>query len=157
MTLVKSTGNKKVNLDFNKEFINTFSDKIQSSDIKFINQTLKDLHDADVLWRRLPQDLCLLGARADTAKRRAHLPASTRRGAGEHVGHPAADKPLAVLESARAPLQLTAIHSADACTEPQRPHDQRTVNTARGEISIITTARLCSARTRDTVHTPRHS
>ncbi len=48
MTLVKSTGNKKVNLDFNKEFINTFSDKIISSDIKFINQTLKDLHESDV-------------------------------------------------------------------------------------------------------------
>ena len=48
MTLVKSTGAKKVNLDFNKEFINTFSEKIQSSDIKFINQTLKDLHEADV-------------------------------------------------------------------------------------------------------------
>ncbi len=48
MTLVKSTGNKKVNLDFNKEFINTFSEKIQSSDIKFINQTLKDLHEADI-------------------------------------------------------------------------------------------------------------
>ena len=48
MTLVKSTGNKKVNLDFNKEFVNTFSDKIQSSDIQFINQTLKDLHEADV-------------------------------------------------------------------------------------------------------------
>ena len=48
MTLIKSTGNKKVNLDFNKEFINTFSDKIQSSDIRFINQTLKDLHQSDV-------------------------------------------------------------------------------------------------------------
>ncbi|MBD1150299.1 magnesium transporter [Pelagibacterales bacterium SAG-MED29] len=48
MTLVKSTGNKKVNLDFNKEFVNTFSEKIQSSDIKFINQTLKDLHEADI-------------------------------------------------------------------------------------------------------------
>ena len=48
MTLVKSTGNKKVNLDFNKEFINTFSEKIQSSNIAFINQTLKDLHEADV-------------------------------------------------------------------------------------------------------------
>ncbi len=48
MTLAKSTGNKKVNLDFNKEFVNTFSEKIQSSDIKFINQTLKDLHEADV-------------------------------------------------------------------------------------------------------------
>ena len=48
MTLVKSTGDKKVNLDFNKEFINTFSEKILSSDIKFINQTLKDLHESDV-------------------------------------------------------------------------------------------------------------
>jgi len=48
MTLVKSTGDKKVNLDFNKEFINTFSEKIQSSDIQFINQTLKDLHESDV-------------------------------------------------------------------------------------------------------------
>ena len=48
MTLIKSTGNKKVNLDFNKEFINTFSEKIQSSDIKFINQTLKDLHPSDI-------------------------------------------------------------------------------------------------------------
>ena len=48
MTLVKSTGDKKVNLDFNKEFINTFSEKILSSDIQFINQTLKDLHESDV-------------------------------------------------------------------------------------------------------------
>jgi magnesium transporter len=48
MTLVKSTVNKKVNLDFNKDFINTFSDKIQSADIQFINQTLKNLHEADV-------------------------------------------------------------------------------------------------------------
>ena len=48
MSLVKSSGKKKVNLDFNKEFINTFSEKIKSSDIKFINQTLKDLHESDV-------------------------------------------------------------------------------------------------------------
>jgi magnesium transporter len=48
MTLVKSVGSKKVNLDFNKDFINTFSTKIQSGDIKFINQTLKDLHESDV-------------------------------------------------------------------------------------------------------------
>ena len=48
MALLKSTGNKKVNLDFNKEFINTFSDKVENSDIDFINQTLKDLHEADV-------------------------------------------------------------------------------------------------------------
>ena len=48
MALIKSTGNKKVNLDFNKEFINTFSDKIQSNDVQFVNQTLKDLHESDV-------------------------------------------------------------------------------------------------------------
>ena len=48
MTLLKSTGDKKVNLDFNKEFINTFSEKILSRDIQFINQTLKDLHESDV-------------------------------------------------------------------------------------------------------------
>ena len=48
MTLVKSTGNKRVNLDFNKEFINTFGEKIQSNDIQFVNQTLKDLHESDV-------------------------------------------------------------------------------------------------------------
>ncbi len=48
MALLKSTGNKKVNLDFNKEFISTFSDKIKTGNIEFINQTLKDLHEADV-------------------------------------------------------------------------------------------------------------
>jgi len=48
MALLKSTGNKKVNLDFNKEFINTFSEKIEVGNIEFINQTLKDLHEADV-------------------------------------------------------------------------------------------------------------
>ena len=48
MALLKSTGNIKVNLDFNKEFINTFSEKIENGNIEFINQTLKDLHEADV-------------------------------------------------------------------------------------------------------------
>ena len=48
MALLKSVGNKKVNLDFNKEFINTFSEKIENGNIEFINQTLKDLHEADV-------------------------------------------------------------------------------------------------------------
>jgi magnesium transporter len=48
MVLLKSTGNKKVNLDFNKEFINTFSEKVENHNIEFINQTLNDLHEADV-------------------------------------------------------------------------------------------------------------
>jgi len=48
MSLIKSIGNKKVNLDFNKNFITTFSDKINVEDLKFINQTLKDLHPSDI-------------------------------------------------------------------------------------------------------------
>ena len=48
MSLVKSIGTKKVNFDFNKDFISVFSEKIKTSDIKFINQTLKDLHPSDV-------------------------------------------------------------------------------------------------------------
>ena len=47
MSLVKSIGNKKVNFDFNKNFITIFSDKINNSDLQFINQTLKDLHPSD--------------------------------------------------------------------------------------------------------------
>jgi len=48
MSLIKSIGNKKVNFDFNKNFITIFSDKINNSDLEFINQTLKDLHPSDV-------------------------------------------------------------------------------------------------------------
>ena len=48
MTLLKSRETKKVNLDFNKEFINTFTQNIESGNVEFINQTLKDLHEADV-------------------------------------------------------------------------------------------------------------
>ena len=48
MSLVKSVGEQKVNLEFNKDFINLFTKKIKSKDIAFINQTLADLHSADV-------------------------------------------------------------------------------------------------------------
>ena len=48
MTLPKTSKTKKVNLGFNKEFISTFSQNIESRNTDFINQTLKDLHDADV-------------------------------------------------------------------------------------------------------------
>ena len=41
MSLIKSIGNKKVNFDFNKDFITIFSEKIKIADIGFINQTLK--------------------------------------------------------------------------------------------------------------------
>jgi magnesium transporter len=58
MSLIKSIGNKKVNLDFNKNFITLFSEKINISDIQFINQTLKDLHPSDVanLVENLPYE-----------------------------------------------------------------------------------------------------
>ena len=46
MSLVKSIGEQKVNLEFNKDFINLFSEKIKSKDVVFINQTLADLHSA---------------------------------------------------------------------------------------------------------------
>ena len=48
MALAKSRETKKVNLDFNKEFINTFTQNIENRNVEFINQTLKDLHEADV-------------------------------------------------------------------------------------------------------------
>jgi len=48
MTFQKSREAKKVNLDFNKEFISTFTQNIQNGNVEFINQTLKDLHEADV-------------------------------------------------------------------------------------------------------------
>jgi len=48
MTLPKSREAKKVNLDFNKEFISTFTQNIESGNVEFINQTLKDLHEADI-------------------------------------------------------------------------------------------------------------
>ena len=48
MTLPKSREAKKVNLDFNKEFISTFTQNIEKGNVEFINQTLNDLHEADV-------------------------------------------------------------------------------------------------------------
>ncbi len=48
MTLPKSREAKKVNLDFNKEFISTFTQNIESGNVEFINKTLNDLHEADV-------------------------------------------------------------------------------------------------------------
>ena len=58
MSLIKSIGNKKVNLDFNKNFITVFIAKINISDLQFINQTLKDLHPSDTanLIENLPYE-----------------------------------------------------------------------------------------------------
>ena len=47
MSLTKETADKKVNFEFNKEFINVFSKKIKDNDTEFLNKTLKELHPAD--------------------------------------------------------------------------------------------------------------
>ena len=47
MNLTPRTKDKKVNLEFNKEFINIFSKKISDNDTEFLNKTLKELHPAD--------------------------------------------------------------------------------------------------------------
>ena len=47
MSLTKEIADKKVNFEFNKEFINVFSKKIEDNDTEFLNKTLKELHPAD--------------------------------------------------------------------------------------------------------------
>ena len=41
MSLTKEITDKKVNFEFNKEFINLFSKKIKDNDTNFLNKTLK--------------------------------------------------------------------------------------------------------------------
>ena len=41
MSLTKEIADKKVNFEFNKEFINVFSKKIKDNDTEFLNSTLK--------------------------------------------------------------------------------------------------------------------
>jgi len=47
MSLTKKTPDKKVNFEFNKEFINVFNKKIKDNDTQFLDKTLKELHPAD--------------------------------------------------------------------------------------------------------------
>jgi len=47
MTLTKEIADKKVNFEFNKEFINVFNKKIKDNDTAFLDKTLKELHPAD--------------------------------------------------------------------------------------------------------------
>ena len=47
MSLTKEIPEKKVNFEFNKEFINVLSNKIKDNDTIFLNRTLKELHPAD--------------------------------------------------------------------------------------------------------------
>ena len=47
MTLVKKIKDKKVNFEFNKEFIKVVTDKIASNDAEFISNSFKEMHPAD--------------------------------------------------------------------------------------------------------------
>ena len=58
MSLTKDITDKKVNFEFNKEFINVFNKKIQDNDNDFLNRTLKELHpsdSADIIENLTPQ------------------------------------------------------------------------------------------------------
>ena len=47
MTLVKKIKDKKVNFEFNKEYINVLTDKISTNDNEFISKSFKEMHPAD--------------------------------------------------------------------------------------------------------------
>ncbi len=47
MTLIKKIKNKKVNFEFNKEYIKVVTDKIASNDALFISNSFKEMHPAD--------------------------------------------------------------------------------------------------------------
>jgi len=47
MSLTKDISDKKVNFEFNKEFISVFNKKIKDNDTEFLNKTLKEIHPAD--------------------------------------------------------------------------------------------------------------
>ena len=47
MSLIEKIIDKKVNFEFNKEFISVFNKKIKDNDTEFLNKTLKELHPSD--------------------------------------------------------------------------------------------------------------
>ena len=59
MSLTKEITDKKVNFEFNKEFINVFNRKIKDNDTEFLDKTLKELHpadSADIIENLLPEN-----------------------------------------------------------------------------------------------------
>jgi len=59
MSLTKEIPEKKVNFEFNKEFINVLSKKIKDNDTAFLNKTLKELHpsdSADLIENLIPEN-----------------------------------------------------------------------------------------------------
>ncbi len=58
MSLTKDITEKKVNFEFNKEFINVFNEKIKDNDTEFLNRNLKELHpsdSADIIENLVPE------------------------------------------------------------------------------------------------------
>ena len=47
MTLVRKIKDKKVNFEFNKEYIKVVTDKISKNDAEFITNSFKEIHPAD--------------------------------------------------------------------------------------------------------------
>ena len=47
MTLIKKIKDKKVNFEFNKEYIKVVTDKITSNDASFITRSFDEMHPAD--------------------------------------------------------------------------------------------------------------
>ena len=47
MTLIKKIKDKKVNFEFNKEYIKVVTDKISNNDAEFITNSFKEMHPAD--------------------------------------------------------------------------------------------------------------
>ena len=47
MTLVRKIKDKKVNFEFNKEYIKVVTDKIANNDAEFISNSFKEIHPAD--------------------------------------------------------------------------------------------------------------
>ena len=47
MTVLKKVKDKKVNFEFNKEYIKVVTEKIQRSDVEFITNFLREMHPSD--------------------------------------------------------------------------------------------------------------
>ena len=59
MSLTKEIKDKKVNFEFNKGFVNLFSQKIKDNDTAFLDKTLKELHpsdSADLIENLIPEN-----------------------------------------------------------------------------------------------------
>ena len=62
MTLVKKIKDKKVNFEFNKEFIKVVTNKISANDAEFITNAFNDMHPADAadIIERIGNKFCII-------------------------------------------------------------------------------------------------